>query len=296
MMPKVSPQRAALGARLRELRASKFRSGAALARYLGWVQTRVNKLEHGYQLPSTEDLDAWVAATESGPDVRAELANLLTQARVSYTSWTEIYRSGGIADWQADIATSEAEAEALCGYQPSMIPGLLQTVAYATELLTIPGGPVLTGASQEHIEALIAERIRRQGLLYEPGRRVQMVLGRAALTVHFGSVETLLGQLDRLVALSDLPSVDLRVLPTTVASPVMPLSGFWLDEAGVYIETLKGEQTLTGQEDLAMFRKAFGLLHAASAAGRDAVALIQCVAGELRGLSSPSPSTAGVRA
>jgi transcriptional regulator with XRE-family HTH domain len=295
-MPKVSPQRAALGARLQELRASKFRSGAALARYLGWVQTRVNKLEHGYQLPSTEDLDAWVAATESGPDVRAGLGNLLTQARVSYTSWTEIYRSGGIADWQADIATSEAEAEALCGYQPSMIPGLLQTVAYATELLTIPGGPVLTGASQEHIEALIAQRIKRQGLLYEPGRRVQMVLGQAALTVHFGSVETLLGQLDRLVALSDLPSVDLRVLPTTVASPVMPLSGFWLDEAGVYIETLKGEQTLTGQDDLAMFRKAFGLLHAASAAGRDAVALIQRVAGELRGLGSPSPSTAGVGA
>jgi Domain of unknown function (DUF5753)/Helix-turn-helix domain len=285
-MPKVSPPRAALGARLQELRASKFRSGAALARHLGWVQTRVNKLEHGYQLPSPEDLDVWVAATESGPDVRAELGNLLTQARVSYTSWTEVYRSGGIADWQADIATSEAEAETLCGYQPSMIPGLLQTVAYAKELLTIPGGPVLTGASHEHIEALITERIKRQGLLYEPGRRVQMVLGQAALTVHFGSVETLLGQLDRLVALSDLPSVDLRVLPTAVASPVMPLSGFWLDHAGVYIETLKGEQILSGQDDLAMFRKAFDLLHAASVAGPDAVALIQRVAAEVRRLNT----------
>jgi hypothetical protein len=66
----------------------------------------------------------------------------------------------------------------------------------------------------------------------------------------------------------------------------MPLSGFWLDQVGVYIETLKGEQTLTGQDDLAMFRKAFDLLHAASAAGPEAVTLIQRVAAEVRGLNT----------
>jgi transcriptional regulator with XRE-family HTH domain len=287
-MPKVSPQRVALGARLQEIRASKFRSGAALARHLGWVQTRVNKLEHGYQLPSPEDLDAWVAATESGPEVRAELGNLLTQARVQHTSWTEVYRFGSIADWQADIATSETAAKSLCGYQPSMIFGLLQTVAYAREVLTIPGGPVLLGATPEGIDGLIAERIKRQGLLYEPGRLVRMVLGQAALTVHFGSVETLLGQLDRLVALSDLPSVDLRVLPATVASPVMPLTGFWVDDAEVTIETVRGEERLTGQRDIAVYRRAFELLHAASAAGSDAVALIQRAAAELRACNAPA--------
>jgi transcriptional regulator with XRE-family HTH domain len=287
-VPKVSPQRVALGARLQEIRASKFRSGAALARHLGWVQTRVNKLEHGYQLPSPEDLDAWIAATESGPDVRAELGNLLTQARIQYSSWAEVYRSGGIADRQADIAMEEAGAEILRGYQPSMIPGLLQTVAYARELLTIPGGVVLTGATPDRIEALIAERVKRQGLLYEPGRLVQIVLGQAALTVHFGSIETLLGQLDRLVAMSALPSLDLRVLPSAVASPVMPLSGFWLDEAAAYIETLTAEQTLAGPDDLALYRRAFELLHAASAAGPDAVALIQRVAAELRTCNAPA--------
>jgi transcriptional regulator with XRE-family HTH domain len=287
-VPKVSPQRVALGARLQEIRASKFRSGAALARHLGWVQTRVNKLEHGYQLPSPEDLDAWVAATESGPDVRAELGNLLTQARIQYSSWAEVYRSGGIADRQADIAMEEAGAEILRGYQPSMIPGLLQTVAYARELLTIPGGVVLTGATPDRIEALIAERVKRQGLLYEPGRLVQIVLGQAALTVHFGSIETLLGQLDRLVAMSALPSLDLRVLPSAVASPVMPLSGFWLGEAAAYIETLTAEQTLAGPDDLALYRRAFELLHAASAAGPDAVALIQRVAAELRTCNAPA--------
>ena len=262
---------------MRELRASAFRSGSAMARHLGWQQTRVSKLEHGYQLPTPADLDAWVAAVEAGPHVRAELGDLLTNARIQYSSWAEVYRCGGIADRQA-----EAGAALLRGYQPSLIPGLVQTVAYARELLTIPGGPVLTGATPERIEVLIAERIKRQELLYGPNRRVQIVLGEAALTVHFGAVDTLLGQLDRLVTLAGLSSLDLRVLPRAVASPVMPLSGFWLDEGAVYIETFTGEQRLTSPDDIAVYAKAFELLRVASLAGQDAVALIQRVAAELR--------------
>lgn len=46
----------------------------------------------------------------------------------------------------------------------------------------------------------------------------QIVLGEAALTVHFGVVDTLLGQLDRLVTFAGLPSIDLRVLPRAMAS------------------------------------------------------------------------------
>ncbi|MGB6164165.1 MAG: helix-turn-helix transcriptional regulator [Pseudonocardiaceae bacterium] len=282
MPPKVSPERARLATRLRELRAAAFRSGSAMARHLGWQQTRVNKLEHGYQLPSPDDLDAWVAAVDASPDVRAELGDLLTGARVQYSLWAEMYRSGGIADRQAEIGAAEAGAALLCGYQPSLIPGIVQTVAYARELLTIPGGPILTGATPERIEALIAQRVKRQELLYGPHRRVRIVLGEAALTVYFGTVDTLLGQLDRLVTLAGLASLDLRVLPRAVASPVMPLSGFWLDEDAVYLETLTGEQRLTGPDDIAVYAKAFELLRVAALAGQDAVVLIQRVAAELR--------------
>lgn len=253
-----------------------------MARHLGWQQTRINKLEHGYQLPSPEDLDAWVSATQASPEVRAELGELLTQARVSHSSWAEVYRSGGIADRQADIATMEADTELLRGYAPLIIPGLLQTVAYARELLTVPGGPVLTGATPAHIEALIAERVKRQGLLYVPEHRVQVVLGQAALTTHFGTVATLLGQLDRLVVLSELPTVDLRVLPSAVACPILPLTGFWIDDSAVHLETLHGEQTLHSAEDVELYRKVFELVFDAALPGADAVRLIRCIAQQLR--------------
>jgi hypothetical protein len=162
-------------------------------------------------------------------------------------------------------------------------------VTYARELLTIPGGPVLTGATPERIEALIAERIKRQNLLYIPRRQVRVVLGHAALITHFGSVETLLGQLDRLVALSDLPSVDLRVMPSTVACPIISLTGFWLDGKAVYIETLQGEQTLASPDDVALYRKAFELAREAAAAGPDAITLmIQRAAAEVQACNAPA--------
>lgn len=239
---KPSPQRARLGDRLRELRAARFRSGAALARVLDWQQTRVSKLELGLQLPSEDDLDAWVRATDSGSDTRAELGELLTQARIDHRGWAEDYRTGGIAAAQAQIGELEAEASIIREYQPSMLPSIAQTVAYAREMLMAPGGPVLVGATPDAVEALIFERIKRQALLYEPRRQVCIVLGQAALAVHFGSVDTLIGQLDRLVVLAGLASLDLRVLPAAVPSPSLPLGGFSIhDDETLWLETLTQE-------------------------------------------------------
>lgn len=282
MPSKITPQKARLGARLQELRAAKFRSGSALARHLGWHQTRVNKIERGEQFPTLEDLDAWVAAVGVGPSIRDELAELLAHARMQYKSYAELYETDHITSWQTEIRETEAASTSLRGYQPSLVPGLLQTPAYAREMLNTPGGPALTGATPDRIEHLIAERIQRQQILYHPTKRLQIVLGEAALTVHFGSVGTLMGQLDRLVTLTGLPSVDLRVLPRSVACPVLPLSGFWIDDDAVYIETLTGEQTLADPHDRDVYVKAFVLLREAAVFGADTAALIQQVLAEMR--------------
>ena len=280
---RIGPPRARLGDRLRELRATRFRSGAAMARHLNWQQTRVSKLELGSQLPSDADLDAWVAATGAGPQVRAELRQLLAQARVEHRVWGEDYRLGTIAASQAQIGELEAEAAVIREYQPSMLPSIVQTVAYAREMLTAPGGPVLVGATHDAVETLIAERVKRQALLYEPRRQVRIVLGEAALTVHFGSVETLVGQLDRLVVLAGLPSVDLRVLPNAAPSPLLPLGGFSIhDDEVLWFETLTREIRSTEADEIVAHTRAFELAREAAAADADAVELIYRVMADLR--------------
>jgi transcriptional regulator with XRE-family HTH domain len=281
--PQINPRRARLGTRLRELRAVRYRSASALGRDLGWQQSRVSKLERGAQLPTPEDLDAWATATGAGPAVRAELADLLTSARVEYSVWSDVYRTGGIAGRQAELGRLEAQAAVIREYQPAMIPGLVQTPAYARELLSIPGGPVLTGSTPEAIEGLVAERIKRQELLYQPNRRVQIVLGQAALWTHFGSINTLLGQLDRLVTLAELDSVELGIVPVATPSPIMPLAGFSLhDNEVLYVETLTDEHRVEDPEQIAAHVRAFDLLRDVAATGQDAAALIQRVAAGLR--------------
>ncbi len=282
MAQEITPQRARLGTRLQQLRAARFRSASELGRALGWQQSRVSKLERGAQLPSNEDLDAWVRATAASPAVRAELDELLTAARITYSVWSDVYRSRGIAIRQAQIGATEAEAAIIREYQPAMIPGIVQTVAYAREMLSIPGGVMLTGATPDSIEDLIAQRVKRQELLYQRGHQFQLVLGQAALHTHFGTVDTLLGQLDRLVMLTGLASMDLRVLPNDLPSPIMPLAGFSLHDDTLYVETLTGEQRIDNPEEVTAHIEAFEQLRDTALADSDTVTLIHQVAAGLR--------------
>ena len=282
-MPAVSPERYRLATRLRELRAATGLSGNRFAaERIGWAQARLSRLETGAQLPTENDIHAWVNATEASADVRAELLELLKRARMEYATHRDSYsRSGGAANDQAGFAHREAQATRLLGYQPGMIPGLLQTAAYTRELLALPCGPAGFGATDTEIEGLVSERIRRQEIIYQPGRHIGIIVGETALRHPPGSVETLLGQLDRLVAVAGLVSIDLGIVPLHAPMPVFPLSGFWLLDDSVLIETLTGVQQLDGPDEVSIYAQAFERLRAAAASGSTAVALIRRLMDEL---------------
>jgi transcriptional regulator with XRE-family HTH domain len=279
----VSPRRARLAARLRALRATAAPSGNQFAALIGWQQSRVSKLETGKQLPTEADIRAWVATTGSSASVEAELLGLLTAARIEYVTHRDESRGeGDLAQVQQQLAALESHVTHIAEWQPAMMPGLVQTAAYARELLNRPDRPTMVDAAKRDPQAIATERIRRQDILYQPGRRIEIILGEAALRSTPGTIETLLGQLDRLVSLADLPTVELGIVPFPMM-PVMPLSSFTLHDDVVYIETLTGEQQLSEPDEVAVYVKAFELLRAASATGPDAVALIQRIAAELRG-------------
>jgi hypothetical protein len=109
------------------------------------------------------------------------------------------------------------------------------------------------------------------------------VIGETALHDPPGTIETLAGQLDRLVAVSGLPAVHLAVLRTGTPMPILPLASFVVHDDRAFVETMTGEQQMDDPGQVAEYRKAFELLRAASLAGPDVVALVQRVAGEIRG-------------
>jgi transcriptional regulator with XRE-family HTH domain len=289
--PPISPQRARLGRRLRELRAAAFPSGGALARHLreqhpnsSWHQTRVSKLERGEQRPTETDIAQWVQATGASADEHERLLEMLKAVWIAYATHRDAYgQHGGAAGDQASIYSREVGTTRIASFQPSMVQGLLQTAAYARELLSQPCGPLAFGATEDEIEAMVAARIKRQEVLYEPGKQVELLLGEAALHTRVGSVATLAGQLDRLVAVAGLDTVELGVVPFTAVMPIFPLGGFTIHDEVVFIESLSGEQSLEDPDDVAVYMKAFDLLRDAAVSGQEAVALIQRVAAQLRG-------------
>ena len=145
-----NPERDRLATRLRELRARTGLSGNRFAvERIHWPQSRVSRLETGTQLPTEEDLRAWVHATGTDDEAVAELQELLERARIEYATWRDTYRrSGGPGGKQTSIAQLEAQATRIRGYQPAMIIGLLQTPAYAREMLSLPGSPLADAESQ----------------------------------------------------------------------------------------------------------------------------------------------------
>ena len=276
----LSPRRARLAARLKAIRAGVAPSGSEFARIIGWGQPRLSKLETGKQLPTESDIQAWVAAAGACESVAAELLGLLAAARIEYVTHRDESRiEGGLTKVSDAQAVLEARATHIAEWQPAMVPGLVQTAAYARELFE--GRPTLTDPGDVDPDAMVTARVRRQDVLYQPGRRIELIVGEAALCSTPGTIGTLLGQLDRLVSVIDLPTVELGIVPFPLM-PVMPLSSFYMHDDVVYIETLTAEQQLAEPDEVAVYVKAFGMLREAAVTGPNAVALIQRVAAELR--------------
>ncbi|MGH3904867.1 MAG: helix-turn-helix domain-containing protein [Pseudonocardiaceae bacterium] len=281
-MAPVNPARAKLAARLRQMRAATGLSGNRFAQRLGWHQSRVSKIETGAQMPSDDDLRAWISATGQGADTQAELLAMAATVRFDQSSVRDVVDHGELGVWQFHFAALEADAAYIAEYQAAFVPGLVQTAAYARELLHLHGGPVAAGASEPDIEALVGERIRRQEILYQSGKHIQLVIGEAALHDPPGSIDTLTGQLDRLVAVAGLATVDLAVLPIGTRMPILPLGSFVLhDNRTVFVETITSLRRLNEPDEVEIYVTAFGLLRDAAATGPEAVTLIRRVMHEL---------------
>jgi transcriptional regulator with XRE-family HTH domain len=277
----------ALAAQLRALREDAGLTGTSLAQQVGWGQSKVSKIETGRQLPTEDDIRQWARAVGAPAAKVEELLASLERAKVEFATWREQYRAAGSgADKQADIRALEARATRIGEFQPAFIPGLLQTAQYARELLlawAVDAAQGAFGINEAGVDRLVAARMQRQQLLYEPGKQVQLVILAAALYSRVCSAETLAGQLDRLIAVTSLPNVEFGIIPFTASLPVFPICSFMIfDTELVTVESLTGEQQVNEPDQIALYDRFFALLRDSAAHGQSAVALIHRALSELR--------------
>jgi transcriptional regulator with XRE-family HTH domain len=268
----IQQAREALGSHLRQLRRATGLTGKAFAERLGWIPSKVSKLELGQQTPSPEDLRAWVEAAG-----QPEAAEALASELAAMESFYQEYRrrlAAGMRFRQQEALDTEANARILRVFETHYVPGPLQTEAYARAMLSM--GAQLHGAPDDVDEA-VAVRMRRQELLYRPGKRIHFVLAEAALRSEAAAPRDVMNaQLDRLVAATTLgPNVKLGAIPFGVQWPMFVNHGFWIiDNDAVIVETLTAELRLTRPEEVQTYAKVFDQLASLASYGPGARALI----------------------
>jgi Domain of unknown function (DUF5753)/Helix-turn-helix domain len=194
--------RDALTAHLRSVRRAASLTGSAMANQLGpgWGQPKISKIESGRQMLTEDEVRAWAKVTRS--DVNALLA-LHHRAQHEFETFRDAYPAeGGAAAHQAAYAAAEQSATVLFCYQPLIVHALLQTPDYARAVLNLPGGPVDHGGTPDEVDRMIAERMRRASILYEPGRTLTVLVGEAALRNVVGSLDVMQHQIQHVARLA----------------------------------------------------------------------------------------------
>ncbi|MFF2503480.1 helix-turn-helix domain-containing protein [Streptomyces sp. NPDC058067] len=248
--------RQVLGARLSELRSEAGLEGKDLAAKLGWQPSKVSRLQSGKQTAKAGDITDWVAAV-GRPDVEPELQGLRAGVELKHRTWRR-QLAGGHAERQK-LAIRETEVTCMIrAFEVSRIPGLLQTRGYARHIFD--ANAEFHGIRPTTDQA-VANRMRRQEALYEPGREFQFLLCEAALYHRSCPKDVMAAQLDRLYNVVGMPQVELTILPFGTQLKRTPAHSFWIyDRRQVIVETITEELWLTAEEDLRLYERAWNWL------------------------------------
>jgi hypothetical protein len=230
----------------------------------------VSKLETGRQAPTDDDIRDWVRATGSEQETEALLASLHT-LEVQHAEWQRILRTG-LRPRQQELIEWDERTKLFRVFESTVIPGLLQTPQYARarfaegiRRLKLPND----------INEAVAARVQRQEILYRPDKRFHFVLTEAALRFRLCPPDVMLGQLDRLVSLSQLPNVRLGIIGFETQYATSPWHGFWLyDNERVLIETFSASLDLRQPQELELYGNVFEQLAAVGSYGRAARGII----------------------
>ncbi|WP_433202664.1 DUF5753 domain-containing protein [Nocardia sp. CA-107356] len=141
------------------------------------------------------------------PSTRTNLKTLAAEAE-SARGWWHDFEDAALPDKLGMYIVLEGTASGLAIYQSARIPGLLQTAEYARTLLRT--SPVLT---PEEVERHIEVRMRRQDVLTESQLRLDVILDESVIHRLLGDPQLAAGQLHRIIAVSALPNVSVRLVP-----------------------------------------------------------------------------------
>jgi transcriptional regulator with XRE-family HTH domain len=209
-------RRRRLAAELRRLRERAGLTGDEAAERLGWSGSKISRIETHRIGVKPADLSKLLDLYQVDLSRREELARFASES--SRAGSLESAVSGLPADY-ADYLSAENEAQSIWNWDPVVVPGLLQTEAYARA--AIAGYQSMYRPSPGQAERRIELRRLRQRLLTrDPPVNLSVVIDESVLHRRFGSRAIMHEQMLQLAEQSELPTVQVRVLPLSNDHPV----------------------------------------------------------------------------
>jgi transcriptional regulator with XRE-family HTH domain len=171
---KVTPESARLGRELRALRTLVKLSQQDVAGTLEVSKSTVQRVESGEQRPSRGQVRKWAEVTKASDEVTRRV--IVMAEAMHGATWSDALAAEPVQHLQGVAARRDEEARLIRVWTPLIVPGLLNTAAYAREVIR-----EMDPTGEMDIAAAASARIERQQILYRGGRRFEFLVGEEAL-------------------------------------------------------------------------------------------------------------------
>lgn len=192
-------------------------------------------------------------------------------------------RQPGLTAWFRQWARLEAEAIALYTYECRLIPGLLQTEAYARQLFDDQLPPL----QDEQIEVQWSARADRKRLLLDrPNTQFSFILEEQLFLRRTGGTEVTRELIESLLETSGLRNIEIQIMPLVrkshagLAGPIQLLEtpdAKWY----AYNEGQRGGLLFTDPKEVSVLQKRYARMRAQALTPEDSVSLLQRMRGAL---------------
>ncbi|MEU7754153.1 helix-turn-helix transcriptional regulator [Micromonospora sp. NPDC049171] len=242
-----SVPRRQLGRLLRQAREEAGINLEAAANDLEWSRAKMYRLESGQTSLRTHDVMLMCQHYGTSAELTEVLVSLARESKSR--GWWHAY-DDVIPGWFELYVGLEASATRIRHYEPTLIPGLLQTPEYmAAVFQTKPN------RSAQEVAQKVALRMERQKLLSRrspaaPG--FHAVIDEAVVRRPIGDIDAWRAQLAHLVNAAQAPNISVRVLPLATGPHRASVAGAFVlldfpavgtrpaEPSTVYCESLTG--------------------------------------------------------
>lgn len=246
---------------LRKAREAKGFTQGEVAKRLDWSLSKVNRIESGDVKISSTDLQALLRLFDVTDD--DQVRRLAADAKASRQRgwWDEPRYREHLTPPTMQLLQFETEASAIRVFQPTLIPGLLQTPEYADFIVNLYTSdlPEATRAARLDI------RMRRRNQVF--GRpdppRYFLMLDEAALHREVGGATIMSDQLRHLLGQISEHRITVRVVPLAYGTVLTMLGAFTIFDLGdeenavLYHESVIQDEIVHNQDLIRFHRERF---------------------------------------